>query len=107
MTDEEVIRLNYLNRKREMHTATEREAVELVGLVMKGQTEEINRLRDEFIRASTTLTLAGFRDKGGELWDKPVIELPKPVHVDEDCHVLSYMEIVKKHLREVGMEVSE
>lgn len=98
MTEQELAQLSKLNTKRENKLCmTERECQEFVELIIKMQTEEIERLRNDLIRATTTLVYAGFKDTGEYLWQaaKAMPSVPQWIPVserlpDSDDEVLVY-----------------
>ena len=86
MTERELAQLSKLNTKRENKLyMTERECQEFVELIIKMQTEEIERLRNDLIRATTTLVHAGFKDTGEYLWQaaKATPSVPQWIPVSE------------------------
>lgn len=97
MTQEETARLSELDKKRNDRTITADELQEFCILTIQLLSEDSDRLKKEFIRASTTLTMAGFIDNGGELWKPPIGKSVSPL-IDEIDKVKSERQELLKAL---------
>ena len=97
MTQEEIARLSELDKKRNDRTITADELQEFCILTIQMYSEDNERLKKEFIRASTTLIMAGFIDNGGELWKPPIGKSVSPL-IDEIDKVKSERQELLKAL---------